>query len=323
MKFKKYSYLIIMVLMLMLGIDNVYAVKNTGIFGTKGDELKDCYYMSDSGDFKARLTIRWHLVKNYNEWYDYIPLVNWDGVDAWGPTAYTDVTLDKIGEGNYEYDAEYVANWFWSLVTSTDECIFDDSVCFGWRYNTMFDANGDFTNWAEPSCPNYLVFQYRDGGFYWVFATDSLDKAKQAQTNIRADNSNNKGYYGKLTTSDLYFKEFFEVGLIKYDKNGNPTCAEYEAIFGSKNDPDSIRSLVDTVLQYVRVLVPILVILLGVIDFSKAVLAGKEDNMKKAQNDFIKRVLIGVAVFFVPLLVDVIMDLADIVWAGEYIHCPL
>ena len=39
------------------------------------------------------------------------------------------------------------------------------------------------------------------------------------------------------------------------------------------------------------------------------------------KTDFIKRVIIGVAVFFVPLLVDVVMWLADLVWQGDYIHC--
>ena len=46
--------------------------------------------------------------------------------------------------------------------------------------------------------------------------------------------------------------------------------------------------------------------------------------MKKAQSTFIKRVIIGVAVFFVPAVVDLIMSLADIVWEGlGYTTCGL
>ena len=55
-----------------------------------------------------------------------------------------------------------------------------------------------------------------------------------------------------------------------------------------------------------------------------------QDTMKKAQLDFAKRVFIGVAVFFVPVLVDLVMDFADILWASEegaILHglpnCPL
>ena len=88
--------------------------------------------------------------------------------------------------------------------------------------------------------------------------------------------------------------------------------------------PPSIAYLVNTVLQYVRVIVPILIIILGSLDFAKAVIAGKEDEMKKAQSTFIKRLVIGVAVFFVPALVNIIIYLADIVWEGlGYSTCTL
>ncbi len=75
--------------------------------------------------------------------------------------------------------------------------------------------------------------------------------------------------------------------------------------------------MIDTIMEYVRIIVPILIILLGTVDFAKAVIAGKEDNMKKAQKDFVIRIIAGVAVFFVPVLIDIIMDLAEIVWQGE------
>ena len=45
--------------------------------------------------------------------------------------------------------------------------------------------------------------------------------------------------------------------------------------------------------------------------------------MKKAQNTFIKRLIIGIAVFFVPVFVDIIMDLADIVWTGTFVECNI
>jgi len=109
---------------------------------------------------------------------------------------------------------------------------------------------------------------------------------------------------------------------IEYDENkGEYTCADMNTIFGDKDNPESIRYIINQILGYIRIIVPILIILLGTLDFAKAVLAGKEDNMKKAQSTFVKRLIAGVAVFFVPVIVDIIMDLADIVWAGEYTHC--
>ena len=120
----------------------------------------------------------------------------------------------------------------------------------------------------------------------------------------------------------------------------NPSTDLDCSIFGDKNDageytvdsdgneimvrPASIRYLVNSVLKIVRIIIPILIILLGSIDFAKAVMYGKEDEMKKVQKTFIMRLVAGVAVFFVPIIVDVIMSLAEIVWEGlGYTQCSL
>lgn len=87
-----------------------------------------------------------------------------------------------------------------------------------------------------------------------------------------------------------------------------------EKMFGSASDPESLRSLINEILQIPKIVVPIIIIVLGLLDFGKAVMASKEDEMRKAQSTFIKRVLIGVAVFFVPTIVDLLMYLADIVF---------
>lgn len=94
-------------------------------------------------------------------------------------------------------------------------------------------------------------------------------------------------------------------------------------IFGDKNNPDSLSHLINEILQYPRIIVPIIVIGLGTLDLAKAVIASKEDEMKKAQKTFAKRVIIGVAFFLIPAFVNLIMWLADIVWNGAYPTCGL
>lgn len=82
-------------------------------------------------------------------------------------------------------------------------------------------------------------------------------------------------------------------------------------LFGEKDSPNSIRGLVNDVLKYPKIIVPILIIVLGILDFGKAVIASKEDEMKKAQSTFIKRLVIGVAFFFIPTILDIIMYFTD------------
>ena len=74
--------------------------------------------------------------------------------------------------------------------------------------------------------------------------------------------------------------------------------------------------IINDILKYPRYIVPALVLVLGTVDFFKAVVAQKEDEMKKAQMTFIKRVIIGVAVFLVPVFINAIIWLANLAWKG-------
>ena len=55
--------------------------------------------------------------------------------------------------------------------------------------------------------------------------------------------------------------------------------------------------------------IPIALIIFGMIDLGKAVIAGKEDEMKKAQGTLIKRFLYAILIFFVVTLVSFAMQL--------------
>ena len=77
---------------------------------------------------------------------------------------------------------------------------------------------------------------------------------------------------------------------------------------------DSIlgQALVDEIndiLLWIRVLVPILLIVLGSVDFSKAVMFQEKDELKKATSTFTKRCIIAVVIFFVPLMLNILIDI--------------
>ena len=72
------------------------------------------------------------------------------------------------------------------------------------------------------------------------------------------------------------------------------------------------------VIRLISWLIPIGLILFGLIDLGKAVIAGKEDEMKKAQGTLIKRAIYAVAVFFIVTLVSAIMGL---VGAEDWKQC--
>lgn len=65
--------------------------------------------------------------------------------------------------------------------------------------------------------------------------------------------------------------------------------------------------VVSTIVMIVKIVVPILLIIFGMLDLAKAVIASKEDEIKKAQMTFVKRLIAAVIVFFVVSLVQVVI----------------
>ena len=75
------------------------------------------------------------------------------------------------------------------------------------------------------------------------------------------------------------------------------------------DDLKIVLGIVSTILTVIQIVVPILLIIMGSIDLMKAVMAGKEDEIKKAQTTFVKRVIVAIIVFLIPVLVNIIIGL--------------
>lgn len=72
---------------------------------------------------------------------------------------------------------------------------------------------------------------------------------------------------------------------------------------GFCNETAGIWKILGEVVFVIRIVIPIIIILLGTLDLGKAVLAGEEKTIKEAQKAFIRRLIYGVAIFFVVPLV--------------------
>lgn len=81
--------------------------------------------------------------------------------------------------------------------------------------------------------------------------------------------------------------------------------------FGNNNVilDEKIPNTISTIIKVIRVAVPILLVVLGMIDLLKGVTAGKEDEIKKGTGIFIKRLIAAVIVFFVFVIVQLVISL--------------
>lgn len=203
-------------------------------------------------------------------------------------------------------------------------------------------------------CPKYLIINHDTCSCclfcafetYDVYATDDEKVASSAAKIISSFDDDVYGYYSPLQPNikeEEYIKNKFVTTSIKEESKTQEEeeILECDSLFGDINDagsfhydektnkkvvdrPASIRYLVNQVLTYVRIIVPIIILVLGSIDLAKAMVAGKEDEMKKAQKTFIMRLVAGVLVFMAPMIVNLVMSLAEIVWEGlGYNRCGL
>ena len=62
-------------------------------------------------------------------------------------------------------------------------------------------------------------------------------------------------------------------------------------------------------LTITKIVVPLLIIILGMIDLGKVVIAGNEDEIKKASSTLFRRLIAGLIIFIIPTIMDVIFSL--------------
>ncbi len=89
------------------------------------------------------------------------------------------------------------------------------------------------------------------------------------------------------------------------------------------NDMSAIWSFVGYVLLLFKIVIPILLIIWGMLDLGKAVVAAKDDEIKKATKSFAMRLIAGVIVFFIPTIVTFVFSIVSGFGEveGEYDTC--
>ena len=89
-------------------------------------------------------------------------------------------------------------------------------------------------------------------------------------------------------------------------------CTGDEGLVGDVNNEDSVAWLLQKLLNYMKILGPTIAIVMGSLDFAKAIIASDEESMKKSQKRFINRLIAAMLLFFVPLLVQIMLELFNI-----------
>lgn len=70
-----------------------------------------------------------------------------------------------------------------------------------------------------------------------------------------------------------------------------------------------IWQIIGWALWVFKIVIPIIIIIFGMIDLGKAVVASKDDEIKKSIKSLAMRAIAGIVIFFIPTLVGAIFSL--------------
>ncbi len=112
---------------------------------------------------------------------------------------------------------------------------------------------------------------------------------------------------------DEFIKQLFsfddsELEKLAENKDNQVDCT---AIFGDPCDKNSLSLMcfITVIFNIIRYLIPAILIILGSIDFAKVVVSNEREAMSKALSTFIKRVIVAIVIFFLPLLIKFLLQI--------------
>lgn len=123
------------------------------------------------------------------------------------------------------------------------------------------------------------------------------------------------------TIKRLSYFMFMFVGLvvaINAVKAGDITCD----FLGKDVKIDTkLTDTVHIIVLALQIVVPILLVVLGSIDFVKAITSQKEDEIKKGQKTFIARLIAGIIIFFIAAIVKLVVGLVSGDESTQLLNC--
>ena len=99
---------------------------------------------------------------------------------------------------------------------------------------------------------------------------------------------------------------FFFVSNVSAVETSLPSC---DSVFGSPTKPDYPAYWIQLVLDVIKYIAIVALLGLSIADFVKAIVSDDKDALKKAGITSFKRFIYCVIIFFLPILVNFLMEL--------------
>lgn len=155
-------------------------------------------------------------------------------------------------------------------------------------------------------CPEGILY-LKSFGIY-AYDNSQLEDLKSKTNNsyfdIRIFNSTR-------VDKDTYWQGFTE----DYNIGG-----EIDELEGCEFIDQDVKDLINKILKYIAIIVPIAIIGISSYELAKAMGKGKEDEMKKAQKHMIIRIVVSLLIFLTPILVNLVFSVTETIWKESELY---
>lgn len=187
---------------------------------------------------------------------------------------------------------EYVLNITQKKIESVN--VPNYQVNYGQTYDQIYDSK------TGCQCISISIVSTTIGGNFMTINNGSGSSKTGADANLstsqvvsESDKSNTNNTNNNQNSNSNFKNQYI----------GNTTCGGITSFTFHERVP----KLTSTVYNLLKLAVPIILVIMGMIDMFKAMSAGKEDEIKKAQKKFINRLIAGICAFLVFILVETVI----------------
>ena len=221
-------------------------------------------------------------------------------------------------------------------LNSTDETNIINQIQGIENWNSVFKPAGDSTVINSKgidyyngykACPPYTIFVDRLGQFDFMVTTEShleefkeYGKKKQGYAIMPLTEGGGGGDAPHSTggscasyTNETDCKNSTKFACVwnetKYGNYCNTDNLTYVTCGDSFDIPSSLPPLISFLVNLLKIVTPIILIVVSMVTLLKALAASKEDEINKAKNSLIKKVIAAVLIFFVVSIVQLVISI--------------
>lgn len=183
-----------------------------------------------------------------------------------------------------------------------------------------FKASGTNTDNASVSEASGVVSV---GSYTFNMTSDFIDKIYSSESACKNTKTYLRCFNGASERVELSLTKPSDVENCSYSVNDAPGDDGSDAVnveepthsTWTKTDGETLK-LAKKIYEMVKIIVPVLIIILSIVDFLKVVLLSDDKNYKAAWSKFIKRIVIGIIFFVVPALIALLLNIGGLGESG-------